>query len=219
MARRFREAMSLGRSGRATREPHPLILVVCEGKVTEPRYFEDFSALAKNPLLRVQAIGGYGAPLQVVERAIHEKQSLARQARRTRDSFDAKYEVWAAFDLDDQAATVSDALALAEQNGVNVAFSNPCFEVWGLMHFSPYARHSYHADAQRALKEKLPGFCHETNPTLDALALQPLYPDAVKYAQQAAAERERDGVRFGRLGNPSTTVYRLTERILQFGRK
>lgn len=42
-------------------------------------------------------------------------------------------EVWAVVDQD-QHSTLKDALALARREGVKVALSKPCFEVWLLLH-------------------------------------------------------------------------------------
>jgi hypothetical protein len=210
-----------GRSGtlrrrQPQREPKPEIVVVCEGKVTEPRYFEDFKALSGNSLVTVTPIGGCGVPVSVVERAIEVKHERERAARRSRDSFDLRFEVWAVFDRDAHPdGQVPRAFALAEKNGVLVAYSNPCFEVWGLMHFACYARPGHHHECQAELRRQLHGFCHEKNPVFDVRLLERRYADAVRNAERALKERENEGTLHG---DPSTSVFLLTERIRKYGK-
>lgn len=45
MVRKFREVRSLERNSRPKRKPKPEIVVVCEGKLTEPEYFKGFSRM------------------------------------------------------------------------------------------------------------------------------------------------------------------------------
>ena len=196
--------------------PKPRIIIVCEGKVTEPQYFEDFTDQCANTLVRITTIGGCGVPVSVVERAIVEKQQLTRLARSTKDSYDRQFEVWAVFDRDDHPKPqIPRALRLAQVNDIRVAFSNPCFELWGLMHFSCVARPGSHQDTQRELKRRLPGFCHEKNPILPSQELENRYPRAVTNATRALKARSDEGQEHG---DPSTTVHLLTEKIRQFGR-
>jgi hypothetical protein len=199
------------------RLPKTRLVIVCEGKVTEPKYFNDFLALQNSPLVSVKAIGGCGVPVSVVERAVQEKKSLDDIARKTRDSFDADFQVWAVFDRDEHPKPqVPDAFALAERNGIKIAYSNPCFEVWGLMHFECWAKPGHHHETQRALKGRLAGYCHEQNPVIDVAALQTRYVQAVANAIRAAVRREEEGSSCH--GDPSTNVHLLTEKIRLNGR-
>ena len=205
------------RRGPARRTPRPEIIVVCEGKVTEPQYFSDLRAVFRNTLVKITAIGGCGVPVSVVERAIFERKLRIQLARKTGDSFDSQFEVWAVFDRDEHPKRqVPDALDLAKSNGVSVAYSNPCFELWGLMHFSCYARPGHHHEVQAALKRQLPGYCHEHNPVVKVSDLRDRYETAVKNARQSLVDRQSEGTP---LGDPSTNVFELTEKIKEFGQK
>lgn len=198
------------------RSPRPEIIVVCEGKVTEPRYFNDFRSQCGNSLVTVTAIGGCGVPTSVVERAIEVKGDRIQRAKKSRDSFDNQFEVWAVFDRDAHPkGQVPNALALAASEGIFVAYSNPCFEVWGLMHFSRFAKPGHHHEAQAELKKVLGSYCHEKNPVMDVAMLQKKYEDAVRNAKQGLADREKEDQK---MGDPSTSVFELTERIRQFGK-
>jgi hypothetical protein len=217
MTHNFRQSSSLSRSGFPIKQPKPKIVVVCEGKVTEPKYFEDFRLYCGNSLVTVKAIGGCGVPVSVVERAIAERERLVREAKASRDSFDQIFEVWAVFDRDAHPQPqVPTAIANAQINDIRVAFSNPCFEVWGLMHYSCYSRPGHHHETQRELKRILTGYCHERNPVMSLQLLQPKYETAVTNSQQALRRREQED---SPNGDPSTTVHLLTERIREFGKK
>ena len=168
MTRKFPRKGLSGPAGRAVpglTPTKPKIVIVCEGKVTEPRYFNEFTDHHGNSLVSVTTIGGCGVPVCVVERAIEEKRSLAKIAKATKDSFDKRFEVWAVFDRDAHPQPqVPQALELARNHGIHIAYSNPCFEIWGLMHFSCAARPGSHQETQRQLKQKLDGYCHDKNP-------------------------------------------------------
>lgn len=215
--KKFHSAKPLHRTSVLKREPKPKILIVCEGKVTEPTYFERFRQLHGNGLVDIKAIGGCGVPVSVVERAIEEQEKLRYSARKMRDSFEALFEVWAVFDRDEHPiGQVERAFELAAGNDISVAYSNPCFEVWGLMHFSCYSRPGHHKEVQTELKRSLRGYCHDDNPIIDPTSLEDKYIGAVGNARRAIGEREREGaIR----GDPSTNVFELTERIRLFGRK
>ncbi|WP_084734299.1 RloB family protein [Rhodococcus sp. RD6.2] len=49
----------------------------------------------------------------------------------------AAVEVWIVVDRDDHAY-LEDALRTALREGIRVAFSNPCFEVWPILHLSDH---------------------------------------------------------------------------------
>ena len=106
----------------------PTILIVCEGRNTEPSYFNQFrlsSAIVK-------PIGeGYNT-VTLVQRAME----LAN---------DRKYDqVWCVFDADpkpdnpNQATNFNHAISMAESKGFGVAYSNEAFEYWIILHFTDH---------------------------------------------------------------------------------
>ena len=54
---------------RALLQPKPLILVVCEGKKTEPNYFSSFKSHYKISRITIRTVPGAGVPLSVVSKA------------------------------------------------------------------------------------------------------------------------------------------------------
>ena len=144
-----RPAPALRRRG-PTREQTPFILLFCEGKNTEPAYFDALVLWLKLRSVRVLPIGDQGFQRSVVENAIKQKDSY----RLYPDD-----PVWCVFDADpkpDQKSNFNEAIALAEANGLRVAWSNQAFEYWLLLHFQDHTGGAMpRADYHDALKRHL----------------------------------------------------------------
>jgi hypothetical protein len=54
------------------------------------------------------------------------------------DNAEDDAERWVMFDRD-QHSEIPEAFVRARQNGINVAFSNPSFDLWLLLHFTPFS--------------------------------------------------------------------------------
>ncbi|NJL56502.1 RloB domain-containing protein [bacterium] len=105
-------------------------LIVCEGEKTEPTYFRAI-APASSHTIRVRG-KGRGAPKLVGEtiRLLHSEGE---------DTYD---EVWCVFDIDRMTKVQFDeATRLARRapkREISLAYSNPCFELWYLLHFATW---------------------------------------------------------------------------------
>ncbi len=104
------------------------IRILCEGAKTEPNYFRG--------IIKVNQIQGArivkpkdNSPIGVVKAAKKEME-IAKKARIPKKDV----EVWAVFDKD-QHANLANAIKMAKDNDIKVAFSNICFEFWILLHF------------------------------------------------------------------------------------
>jgi hypothetical protein len=215
MPRRRYKTPTLRRRG-ASRTARGQIVVFCEGKVTETRYFSDFMRDCRNSLVEVRVAGGIGVPMTIVDRAINEQNLLNRSVRkRSADSFDSIFTVRAVFDFDDHPK-VTEAIEFANARGVRVGYSNPCIEFWGLLHFSDSDRPLGRADAQAELKRQMPSYDHARQPVFDFLLLKPNYELAVRRASLGRGRCRDDRQE---RGNPSTSIDELLEEIRQFSVK
>jgi hypothetical protein len=109
----------------------PTILIVCEGKNTEPSYFRKF----KLSTATIKAIGeGYNT-ISLVNRA-------------TQLSNEKKYDqVWCVFDKDDfSLEDFNNAIDIAEAQNFEVAYSNQAFEYWIILHFEDHQGGGMHRD-------------------------------------------------------------------------
>jgi hypothetical protein len=179
--------------------------VVCEGKVTEPAYINGFVRTLRNATVEVRIHGEHGDPRRLVDMAKEEKQRAEDEARRRQDEFLAYDEVWCAFDRD-QHERFHDACQMARDNQLELAVSNPCIELWLLLHFraSPGARHRH--DVRKMLDRFLPGYDKHVDFARVA--------DKLTLATERAHRLDQDAERMGELfRNPTTGFHRLIESI------
>ncbi len=198
------------RRGAARREPRKRLLVLCEGKLTEPGYFRAFRHEHRSQLVEVEVVPECGVPKSLVELAVERKKRAEKEARRSGDPYLKYDEVWCVFDIDAHP-NLLEAKQQAEDNGLKLAVSNPCFELWILLHFQDQRAHQERGWIQAACREHLPDFVKE----VPYDRVQPTYAEAVARAKALdkwQAEQNRPG------GNPCTAVHELTERIEELGK-
>lgn len=140
--------------------PKLKLVVVCEGEKTEPKYLDDFTKDYNNHLVEVKIIPKGGAPVTLVKKAIEFKKELERTARRTKNSFDQRFQVWGLFDVDEHP-NIPQAKDLARGNDIALGISNPCFELWGLLHIRNHDAPIHRHDLQRLLGQEMPGYSHK----------------------------------------------------------
>lgn len=210
MMRRAGSGDSLRRRA-PVRPPLPMILVVCEGEVTEPTYVNEFRQAYGANTVRVKVVAPGGDPLLLVDHAIHLRDEAADRAGRERDDNLRYDEVWCVFDVDEHAR-LARALRHAETASIHVAVSNPCFELWLLLHFVDHAGPLSAHRVSQQLRKHLPTYRKQVRFRDCADG----YSDAVMRARSLDERHARDE-RAG--ANPSTGVYRLTERVREFGKE
>ena len=152
---------------RFRREPKRRFILFCEGKNTEPAYFDAVKRACVSALIDVEVVPAVGVPYTIAESAGERARSdgLARNSRRQMNSFEENDQVWAVFDRD-QHPRFNDAVALCEQAGVHVAqLSGPALRpvgrqeelraVGGGAGVVPRRRHSGAGGAVRSLSGRL----------------------------------------------------------------
>lgn len=124
------------------------ILIVTEGLVTEPTYFERLKIYLELNRQQLEVVVEAGpdhcgnTPTRVVETAVKlRQQAEAKQSTlddngdlEAREAFD---DVWVVFDTerDGKNIDLKPAAEFAHQSGLNTAISRPSFESWFLIHF------------------------------------------------------------------------------------
>jgi hypothetical protein len=187
------------------RDPKPIILIVCEGERTEPEYFDGFQGFCRNPRVRIEISPEHGVPRTVVNTAKERKKEAEAAARREGDENLVYDSVWCVFDVDDHPQ-VADAMQMARDNDIELAISNPCFELWLLLHFRDSPGMQHRADIQRMLSKHVPGY--------DKGVEFAVYGDGYRQAVERAKRMDEAALSCGESGrNPTTGVYRLTEDI------
>jgi hypothetical protein len=182
-----------------------VILIVTEGDVTEPQYLKGFAEASKNARVRIEVVGGVGVPRTIVESAKERKKAAAIRARREKDDNLCYDEVWCVFDID-QHPNIPDAIQMARDNGIELAISNPCIELWLWLHFADQPGMQHRHALQRMMKRHIANYDKHVDYTDYAEG----YDVAVRRASRLDADAEAD-MDAGR--NPTTGVWRLTESI------
>lgn len=180
-----------------TRELRQRFLIVCEGEKTEPNYFRRF----RTPKVVIEVQGlGYD-PIQLVRRALE----LRRE-----DDYD---QVWCVFDRDIwPASNFNEAISLAKQKQVSVAYSNEAFELWYLLHFHYFdtalSRHDY---GQRLSDLLGHSYAKNSGAMYDALLAR--QTEALRNAERLLAQYQPPNPA---ADNPSTTVHLLVNELNRF---
>lgn len=146
-----------------------------------------------------------GTPKTLVERAVVKMKAAARAAKAAKDQNLRYDEIWCVFDVDEHPK-LQDATQQANAHGISVAVSNPCFELWLLLHFEYQSACIHRHDAQSACKRYLKDYQKEINFSEVA--------NRVNMAISQAERLEKWQDERGCSGeNPSTTVHHLVGRI------
>ncbi len=158
-------------------------------------------------VLDIEFIGGAGVPITIANAAVEAVRDARRQNRR--QSYTKKDEFWAVFDRDDHP-NVPEAISRCENAGIGVAFSNPCFELWLILHFQDFDRPDHRHDVQRHLENICPDYDRVKRKTTDCRNLMERIVAAEQRAEKQIERRKNEG---DPPGPPFTTVYKLTRRI------
>jgi hypothetical protein len=184
-------------------------LIVTEGSVTEPRYFEQLKTFERIPI-HLETKGG-AVPETLIDWAIELKINAEQQAKRQHDLNLRFDQTWCVFDVDEHPKLKEESKRRARSNHVNLAVSNPCFEIWVLLHFVKYTRYIERDNLRALLQQYLPRYQKE-------LPCDKLWP-LQETAHRRAVEIENWHATRGTSGeNPSTDVYRIIDEIRRYRR-
>ena len=150
--------------------------------------------------------------MSVVDKAI---QLLPKKKRgKMVDSFSERDQVWAVFDKDAHPR-VDEAMNKAEAAGIGIGYSNPCFELWLVLHYKDCNRPVHRHEIQAELCKLMPDYDPKRSKSVAFDSIK----DAVELANSRGRTLEHNRVAEGNSrGNPSTTVFKLTSQIRTCGR-
>lgn len=192
----------------------PTILIVCEGKKTEPSYFSQF----KLATATIKPIGEGNNTLSLVNSAIVLSQK-------------GNYEqIWCVFDKDDFSNNnFNNAILIAESNNFGVAYSNQAFEYWLILHFDDHQggsmdRKDYNSKINKLLKPFNLNYDGDKSKiiTEEIFELLDGYDENIgKERKILAIERAKRNYDQFDNNNPSnaessTTVFRIVEELLKY---
>lgn len=174
-----------------TRNPIQKIVIACEGSKTEPGYFESIRRELRLRTLQIIVLRHQGRtdPRSIIERVIEERKEMkSNQAWTEGDS------AWAVFDGDEHIEQSPDnwrsAIDLATKQKIKLAITNPCFELWYLIHFQDYFAQITRDRVINLLGKHIPNY--DKSMCLYPKPLKPLTEQAIQRAERIAAQIERD---------------------------
>jgi hypothetical protein len=202
-------------------KPGDAFLIVTEGKVTEPVYFDLLRSDLRLSAIRIKVQPGDASdPRHVILTAEREAKDQLRKARKgllgmnEPEKFD---HVWAVVDTDVAVRNHiwNDVKQLADARKVRLAHSTPCFEYWLLLHFGKTTRSDLFdgTAAKRAVKEALGRDYSTSEETAkEAIAIfVSKWPEAVGHAE--GVRQYHQDAQTPAPANPSTEVDRLARAL------
>jgi hypothetical protein len=208
MAREVRFEKRTRRSDRS-RPLRRRLLVVTQGEVTEPVYFEALKRLHREVVVVVETCPKSPPQMLDAARAIQIKAARSREER-----YDT---VWVVFDAEERPdlAMLRQLRHQADQHGIRLAWSNPCFEVWLTLHLAfSQAQLLNAAESIRQLTTHLPSYAKDRRGAERNMAiLLPLVGTALVNAQRLREGHvARDA---GEFPNPATDIDQLVRDMIQ----
>ena len=208
MAKAARFRQSNLRRRRAFIDQRAVFLLICEGGNSEPLYFSSLGRTLKATV--IESIKGAGSPDAIADKAVEEARSRGFFSRSGRKQRVARGDqIWAVFDRD-QHEHFDAAVTKCEQNGIKVARSNPCFEVWLILHVEEFHR----PDGRDVLFHHFctlrPDYKEGKGRRCDFSTLIEAVQIAEGRAEKQLAARHEEGDPYGR---QSTTVHYLTQAL------
>lgn len=187
------------------RKRRPIIYIICEGKETETLYFKHFRS--RNCLVDIVPIP---SKHKAAEHLVKHAKSLISQSDYYPKDGD---QLWCVFDRDDNKDhELQAALSYAQKQGYHIAYSNPSFEYWYLIHFEK--RNGFIKDSAAVIDIlKCNGYLVNYEKSVD------VYDDLIAY-QKIAIDRAKNRVEQLKKdntaiiscdSNPVTIVYELVE--------
>lgn len=184
---------------RPRRQEARRVLVVTEGKATEPQYVERLNSFlrGRGVTASVRTVGVGKDPLKVVQRCIEIRDKEAAK-KKGFDSCVCLVDV-------DEHATLPDAIVLADAEGIMVLVSNAKFEIWLYWHIE---------NKRPKLSAKQLDDLMAKHDLVQGKALSTGFPfanvdDACKTAREADP-----GLRSGRIGPVSSSALPLLVSLL-----
>ncbi len=211
--------------------PRKRLLIVCEGRETEPNYFNSLYKNLNRGHLYIQVRGEGRVTLSLVQRAIELRNE------------DGEYnEVWCVFDRDfksenNNQQNFNAAITLALREKIRLAISNDAFELWYLLHYEYYTSETHRDNLSQKLEERL-GKKYKKNLDLYEQYLKQRQQTAIRNAENLWKDISSDttkAIYFDKQHpeqfleitdklihkltqqhniNPSTTVYSLVQRLI-----
>jgi hypothetical protein len=207
--RRSRRGSTELRRRGPTREVKRRVLVVAEGDKTEPNYLRYVHTLSDRVVVELVIDDNpYSDACSLVGRACELKNRAEKASRKNSDPYERYDAIWCVFDVDEHPG-IRTACDRATAHGVNLAVSNPCIELWFLLHFHYQTAWLSRDEAARLLRGCCQGYAKGMG-SFDFL--REGYERARLHAQKLEKKHKGDGTKFPD-DNPGSGLWRLIDDL------
>ncbi len=193
--------MGAGKLRAKKRKQRDIVIIVCQGKRTEPNYFEHFKRESNFVLY--------------IKKRAEDPMSLMEYAKYLQEvEFDLgpKDRIFCVYDVNSSSEEeLNKAKEKARKYGVISCISNPCFELWYLLHFiySTSCLNSY-SDVKNELLKYIKNY--EKSKDVHNLLISK-QRDAINNAKRLEKYHIREEIKTIRRRNPSTQVYVIVDYL------
>jgi len=190
-----------------TRELQNIIIIICEGE-TEVKYFNGFKTRYSN--MRIRPLNpNYTDAKNLVDEAIKEQSELKKKI----DNSIKSHSVWCAFDVDEKdSQAIREAIEKADKHLIKIALSNPCLELWYLIHYQNQTAGIERHDALRQLRTYIPNY-EKGDDEIYSL-IRDHQHDAIRRAKELNEQHTRNDINLlSHASNPSSQVFELVDHI------
>lgn len=194
--------MPKNKEKRVKKQLSKIVWIFCEGE-TERYYLEHFKEDMKFSY-KIEIDQDRSTAAKKIYEKAHKK--LKDYESEISDSF----KVWLVFDKDyNSDKELENIFKSSDKEGIEIAFSNICFEVWALLHFGNAKRYTKPDDAEEALKKFYPG-CQKPYKDLFHKIKKDI-ENAIKRAEGLDKKEEPKYTI-----NPYTNIYKLLQGLIDF---
>lgn len=192
----------------------PVIVIACDDSKTAVRYFEALRGIVKGKatLTIVRNSRHNISPKGIVKKA---NEKLTQLKRDSDQHGGERTSAWALIDREARPHLQEEADAAkkcGDKRGINVVLSNPCYEVWTLLHLEDTGQ--LFSDCTAVLNRIKTKWKRVLNEAFDTKKAQADYSKLLKFVS-VACKRARH---HHEAGDPSwTEVYKLIEEIEKYG--
>jgi len=205
----------MGRRGYRPRKeniwkPCRVVVIVCEGEKTEINYFNGFKE--RNS----------GVNIIPMHEKCTDPKNIVESAKKQITKHDINFKegdgLWCAFDVDNidknKIEMIKYAVEFANKNNIQIALSNPCIELWFLLHYKLKYPALPRDKAFDELKKYIPNY-DKNYPEIYSV-LKDKLPKAIKNAKKLNKIHEKNNIKLISVeSNPSSQVFKLVEFIQQ----
>jgi hypothetical protein len=192
---------SLRRKASPEKQAKTRVLVYFEGEVTERIYMNGLKRLHRRSDFTIELGGESGEPLRIVKRAKTHAENAAKA-----DRFD---HVWCIFDVEAPKphGSLEAAMSLAVKSGISCAISNPCFELWLVLHIQDVPAYQT-TDTMCALAQDVVPGCNGKSFSFEDI--RPSIGAAVERARKASESIAPAAIA---KHNPATSMWKFLELL------